>query len=98
MFGRASGQTPKIASEVTAIDVPLAPDEVMMSCVFYAARETPNRLTRRVDGRSSKEIAGQLNLSYRTIEAHRARIMKKMKSDSVAHLVQMVVSTNALAD
>ena len=56
-----------------------------------------DRLTRRehevmelvVEGLSSKEIGERLNVSYKTIEAHRAKIMKKMRAESVPHLVRM---------
>jgi RNA polymerase sigma factor (sigma-70 family) len=47
-----------------------------------------------VDGLSSREIGDRLSVSYKTIEAHRAKIMKKMRAESVPHLVRMtLVST-----
>ena len=38
-------------------------------------------------GKANKCIAGDLNLSQRTIEIHRARVMQKMNARSLAHLV-----------
>ena len=44
-----------------------------------------------VAGRANKVIASDLNISQRTVEIHRARVMKKMKADSVTDLVRMVM-------
>jgi len=56
-----------------------------------------NRLTGRerqvldhvVDGLSSREIAQELGVSTKTVEAHRARINDKMRADNVSHLIRM---------
>jgi FixJ family two-component response regulator len=40
-----------------------------------------------VSGELNKQIAGHLGITERTIKAHRARLMEKMKVDSVAKLV-----------
>lgn len=39
------------------------------------------------EGRTSKEIARMLSLSPRTVEAHRARLMKKCRAANVAELL-----------
>ena len=41
-----------------------------------------------VAGRMNREIAEQLDISIKTVEAHRARIMEKLEVNSVAELVQ----------
>ena len=48
-------------------------------------------LEQLLDGKSNKAIAADLELSQRTVEIHRARIMEKMQTRSLAALVQMVV-------
>ncbi len=40
-------------------------------------------------GRSSREIAGELSLSVRTIENHRASIMRKLRAESLADLFRL---------
>ena len=44
-----------------------------------------------VAGNANKAMAGELGVSQRTIEIHRARIMEKMRASSLAHLVRMVL-------
>jgi len=39
--------------------------------------------------RSNKEIARELDISHRTVEEYRARIMTKMEASSITHLVEM---------
>ncbi|MBX7198241.1 MAG: response regulator [Rhodospirillaceae bacterium] len=43
-------------------------------------------------GRANKIIAFDLNMSMRTVEVHRARIMQKMKAGSLSELVRLVMS------
>ena len=42
-------------------------------------------------GRSSKEIASALDISVRTVETHRANLMRKLGLDSVATLTQFAI-------
>lgn len=46
------------------------------------------------DGKSSKVIAIELDISERTVELHRSRIMKKMSARSVADLVRMLAAAD----
>lgn len=43
------------------------------------------------DGRSNKEIAAALGVTAKTVEAHRARVMEKMRAESLAELVRMAL-------
>lgn len=47
-------------------------------------------MVRVAAGFASKEIARELNISHRTVEIHRARVMQKMKADSVLELANIV--------
>jgi len=42
-----------------------------------------------VDGLSSREIATEFSVSIKTVESHRAKIMKKMGATSTPHLIRM---------
>lgn len=42
-----------------------------------------------VDGHSNKEIARDLDISPKTVEAHRAKLMEKMQAGSVAELTKL---------
>jgi len=48
-----------------------------------------------VEGKANKVIAGDLGVSQRTVEIHRARVMEKMQAGSLAHLVRMVLIAEA---
>ena len=45
-----------------------------------------------VAGKPNKVIAAELELSHKTVEFHRAKIMGKMQADGVADLVRMVLA------
>jgi two-component system, LuxR family, response regulator FixJ len=48
-----------------------------------------------IDGKSNKSIATELNLSVRTIEVRRSKLMKKMKAESLAELIRMALSADS---
>ncbi len=49
-------------------------------------------LERIVAGRLNKQIADDLNISIKTVEAHRANIMEKLNVNTVADLLRLVLS------
>lgn len=51
-------------------------------------REVADRL---VDGQANKVIAAELQISERTVELHRSRVMQKMEARSLAQLVQFAL-------
>ena len=51
-------------------------------------REVFERLAR---GSSNKAVARELDISPRTVEVHRARVMEKLQAPSVSHLVRMAI-------
>lgn len=49
-------------------------------------------LERIVAGRLNKQIAGDLNISIKTVEAHRANIMEKLEVTTVADLMKIALN------
>ena len=49
-------------------------------------REVMNLL---VEGKHNKQIADELHISTRTVEAHRARVMEKLQANSLADVVRI---------
>lgn len=54
-------------------------------------REVLDLVTR---GKANKVMAGDLGVSQRTVEIHRARVMEKMGANSLAQLVRMVMDVS----
>ncbi|MEA2778856.1 MAG: two-component system, LuxR family, response regulator FixJ [Rhodospirillaceae bacterium] len=52
-------------------------------------------LEQLVFGRPNKVIAHELKISPRTVEIHRANLMKKMHADSLSHLIRLALAAGA---
>ena len=80
-------------------------DATEVAPMAMQGRKEPNErlaaLTRRerevldllVSGMTNKEIARLLQISHRTIEAHRANIMEKTQATSFPHLIRMTLNS-----
>ncbi len=67
----------------------------VVSSRFSSLTPREQEVARRVaDGQANKVISIELGISLRTVELHRARVMEKMQSDSVADLVKMMLETD----
>ena len=49
-------------------------------------------LNQVISGLLNKQIASELGITIRTVKEHRGRVMEKMKADSLAELVTMIVT------
>lgn len=49
-----------------------------------------------VEGLSNRQIAETLNLSRKTVEIHRAQVMRKMQAETLSQLIQMAVALGIL--
>jgi FixJ family two-component response regulator len=64
-------------------------EQVRQRLASLSARER-EVLDRVVAGKMNKVIADELGISSKTVEAHRARVMDKMKARSLAELVRLL--------
>jgi FixJ family two-component response regulator len=55
-------------------------------------------LQRIIAGKQNKVIAGELDISVKTVEFHRSKLMEKMGVDSVAELVQLTLGFSLMED
>jgi two-component system response regulator FixJ len=51
-----------------------------------------------VAGKQNKVISAELKISLKTVEAHRASVMKKMSVKSVPELVKLVLNSNSIQE
>ena len=71
--------------------------EINLKAQELLAKLTPreNQVLERITaGRLNKQIADDLNISIKTVEAHRANIMTKVEARTVAELIKIALTAN----
>src|SRR5215510_14866890 len=76
---------------LAAVEALLRHDVYFSSRVSETLREAPRLLA---EGKSNKEVATALAISVRTVETHRASIMRKLEIKSIVDLVHYAVRHN----
>jgi DNA-binding CsgD family transcriptional regulator len=87
-------ETPELASARRQIDRLNGAIDVLSKEFPGREKLTPSEriaLAQIVRGDSSKEAARHLNISHRTVEFHRANVMRKLGARNVAELIRMVL-------
>ncbi|BAI75293.1 transcriptional regulatory protein (plasmid) [Azospirillum sp. B510] len=92
--GAPASPSPPVAAEAPS-PPPSAPPEVLARLSALTPREL-DVLRWLVAGRSNKVIAFELSISPRTVEIHRARVMEKMRADSLPTLVRMAIAAGVV--
>ena len=61
----------------------------LRDCYASLSRREREVMALVVSGLLNKQVGGELDISEITVKAHRGQVMRKMKADSLAHLVKM---------
>jgi two-component system response regulator NreC len=81
--------SPTLAGQV--IDALLSPDEEMSDPYISLTMRERQVLQMVAEGRTNQEVAERLFLSSRTIEVHRANLMRKLNIKTQAELVRFAI-------
>jgi PAS domain S-box-containing protein len=68
-----------------------SPDQVSMRLVFALTERERQVLVLIAGGRSTKETAAQLGISYKTADSHRSRILEKLGVHETASMVRYAI-------
>jgi FixJ family two-component response regulator len=74
-----------------------AETRALRDCYASLSRREREVMALVVSGRLNKQVGGELDISEITVKAHRGQVMRKMKADSLADLVNMAARLRAPA-
>lgn len=73
------------------------PDEESVRMVFSLTERERQVLVLIADGRSTKEAAARLGISYKTADSHRSRILEKLGIHETASMVRYAIRSGLVA-
>jgi PAS domain S-box-containing protein len=73
------------------------PDDDSVRMVFSLTERERQVLVLIADGRSTKEAAAQLGISYKTADSHRSRILEKLGIHETASMVRYAIRAGLIA-
>ena len=79
--------------QISPVDIPLPPRAKRPESLTSREQETLELIWA---GFKNKEIGQRLKISVKTVEAHRANMMKKMRVSNTAQLLKTAISGGAL--
>jgi two-component system response regulator FixJ len=79
-----------LATSLPMQAVPGVSDEISLRLASLSRRER-QVLTGLVEGQTNKEMARQFDLSPRTVEVYRAKLMTKMQANNISELVRFAM-------
>ncbi|MBL7492294.1 AAA family ATPase [Frankia sp. AgW1.1] len=86
----------EIAEELDSLDAPRPPGDPLEEGTFAALTNREREVARVAgEGGTSREIAGRLGLSPRTVDVHLTRIYRKLNVRSKSELVRLMATVNS---
>jgi DNA-binding CsgD family transcriptional regulator len=73
------------------------PDDEAVRMVFALTERERQVLVLIAEGRSTKEAAAQLGISYKTADSHRSRILEKLGVHETASMVRYAIRSGLIA-
>jgi DNA-binding CsgD family transcriptional regulator len=73
------------------------PDDESVRMVFSLTERERQVLVLIADGRSTKEAAARLGISYKTADSHRSRILEKLGIHETASMVRYAIRSGLIA-
>lgn len=89
--GQFKGFTGSAATSVDRHSVRREPSEESLRLVFSLTERERQVLVLIADGKSTKEAAAQLGISYKTADSHRSRILEKLGVHETASMVRYAI-------
>ena len=83
-------------NRVLADDLHKLPDDLNVSSLSKLTKRENEIAFLLCDGKKNKEIASKLGISVRTVENHRAMIMKKLQIKNVSQLIRLFLMRGRL--